>query len=91
MTANLFDVAFAFVPGQRNEPPLPLFDARDYARQRTFFASHPELRPTRLRNFPGLARKLSIGQILAKDETHRFGLNAFKAAGAMFAIATLAR
>ncbi len=36
-----------------------------------------------------MARVLGLGDIRAKDETRRFGLNAFKAAGAIFAIATL--
>jgi diaminopropionate ammonia-lyase len=36
-----------------------------------------------------LARQLGLGELLVKDETARFGLNAFKATGALFAIATL--
>ncbi|HUE87755.1 MAG TPA: diaminopropionate ammonia-lyase [Vicinamibacterales bacterium] len=72
-----------------NLAPQNLFDADDFARQRAFFAARPELTATPLHRCSGLARHLGIGELLVKDETARFGLNAFKAAGAMFAIATL--
>jgi diaminopropionate ammonia-lyase len=72
-----------------DRPPQNLFTARDFAAQRAFFAAHSALRPTPLHRCAALATRLGIGQLLAKDETARFGLNAFKAAGAMFAIATL--
>ena len=35
---------------------------------------------------PGLAKHLGIGNLLLKDESHRFGLNAFKALGASYAM-----
>jgi diaminopropionate ammonia-lyase len=69
--------------------PQNLFTDDDFARQRAFFAAHTELSPTPLQRCPALARHLGIGELLAKDETARFGLNAFKAAGALFAVATL--
>jgi diaminopropionate ammonia-lyase len=56
---------------------------------RAFFDAHPELKPTPLRELPGLARHIGIGRLLAKDESGRFGLNAFKLLGARFAIETL--
>ena len=37
---------------------------------------------TPLVKLPGLANRLGIGNLLLKDESHRFGLNAFKALGA---------
>jgi diaminopropionate ammonia-lyase family len=69
--------------------PQNLFSGDDFARQRAFFEARPALPPTPLRRYPALAEDLGIGHLLVKDETARFGLNAFKAAGAMFAIATL--
>ena len=39
-----------------------------------------------MHKLPALAHALDIGAILAKDETARFGLNAFKLLGARFAI-----
>ena len=69
--------------------PHNLFAESDFAEQRAFFEARPWLQPTPLHRCPALAERLGIGHLLAKDETARFGLNAFKAAGAMFAIATL--
>jgi diaminopropionate ammonia-lyase len=45
-----------------------------------------EYQPTPLIALPDLARELGVGQILVKDEAHRFGLKAFKALGATYAI-----
>ena len=56
---------------------------------RAFFEARPELAPTPLRELPALARRLGIGRLFAKDESGRFGLNAFKLLGARFAIQTL--
>jgi diaminopropionate ammonia-lyase len=56
---------------------------------RAFFDARPELAPTPLRELPALARHLGIGHLFAKDESGRFGLNAFKLLGARFAIQTL--
>jgi diaminopropionate ammonia-lyase len=43
--------------------------------------------PTPLVDLPGLAAALGVGRVLAKDESQRFGLKAFKALGASYAIA----
>lgn len=56
---------------------------------RAFFDARPALEPTPTRNLPALAGSLGIGSVRLKDETHRFGLNAFKLLGARFAIETL--
>ena len=56
---------------------------------RAFFAARPALGPTPARALPGLARHLGLGALTAKDESGRFGLNAFKLLGARFAIETL--
>ena len=73
----------------RNVPPANLYREEDLALQRAFFAARPQLGPTALRPCVSLARHLGIGELLVKDETARFGLNAFKAAGALFAVTTL--
>ncbi len=54
-----------------------------------FHRSLPGYRETPLWSLPGLASRLGISQILVKDESFRFGLNAFKALGASFAIGKL--
>jgi diaminopropionate ammonia-lyase len=43
--------------------------------------------PTPLVDLPALATALGVGRVLAKDESLRFGLKAFKALGASYAIA----
>ena len=48
--------------------------------------SLPEYEQTPLISVPALADQLGVGQILVKDESHRFGLKAFKALGATYAI-----
>jgi diaminopropionate ammonia-lyase len=66
-----------------------LFSADEYALVTRFFAIHPELTATPLRALPALAATLGLATLLAKDETHRFGLNAFKLLGARFAVEQL--
>jgi diaminopropionate ammonia-lyase len=80
-------VAFAYLPAAR--APRNLFGEADLARQREFFRTRPDLAPTPLRSRPALAARLGIGELLIKDETARFGLNAFKSAGATFAVTSL--
>ena len=77
-------MAFSSIADPR--PPVALFSDADYAQQRAFFTERPALAPTPLRRLRGLARTLGLAELRVKDETARFGLNAFKAAGAMFAI-----
>jgi diaminopropionate ammonia-lyase len=56
---------------------------------RAFFAARPELAATPTCALTGLARELGLAALAAKDESGRFGLNAFKLLGARFAIETL--
>jgi len=53
---------------------------------RAFFASRPDLSPTPTRQLDALAGELGLGAVLAKDESTRFGLNAFKLLGARFTL-----
>ena len=56
---------------------------------RAFFRARPELAPTPVTMLPNLAAELGLRAVAVKDETARFGLNAFKLLGARFAIETL--
>lgn len=56
---------------------------------RAFHASFPQYRPTPLAALPALAGRLGLGALYVKDESYRFGLNAFKVLGGSFAIASL--
>jgi diaminopropionate ammonia-lyase len=53
---------------------------------RDFHRSLPEYAPTPLATLPGLARRLGVARVFAKDESSRLGLPAFKALGASWAI-----
>jgi diaminopropionate ammonia-lyase len=52
-------------------------------------AQRPDHQPTPLRALPGLAAKLGIGALYAKDEGHRLGLGSFKALGGAYAVTRL--
>ena len=51
-----------------------------------FHSSLESYAPTPLVELKGLAEELGVQNILLKDESHRFGLNAFKGLGASYAI-----
>ena len=56
---------------------------------RAFFDARRFSPPRRRLPLPALAADLGLGTLSAKDESARFGLNAFKLLGARFAIETL--
>lgn len=51
-----------------------------------FHRSFPQYKETPLVNLKGLAGELGLGNIFLKDESYRFGLNAFKVLGGSYAI-----
>ena len=51
-----------------------------------FHSSLSEYKPTPLLQLTHLSEKYNVGNIYLKDESHRFGLNSFKALGASYAI-----
>jgi len=74
----------AFAP-RRSE----LFNRQSAREARAFHSKLPGYRPTPLLSLPAFAAALGVEQILVKDESHRFGLNAFKMLGGAWAIARL--
>ena len=79
------DRAYSPDPGQTSA----VFSAGDFDAASRFFDAHPDLARTPLVSLPALARGLGLGAVLAKDETARGGLQAFKVLGARFAIEQL--
>lgn len=73
-------------PNRRHDLPRGLFSDDEYRLVDEFFAAHPSLRPTPLRSLFSLARSLGIGVLDVKDESQRFGLNAFKITGVSYAL-----
>lgn len=53
---------------------------------RAFHKSFPMYQPTPLAALPQTAQELGLGAVYVKDESYRFGLNAFKVLGGSFAI-----
>lgn len=72
-----------FAPGRHLAPAV--------ASVREFHRMLPEYAPTPLHSCAGLATTLGLGALYVKDESQRFGLNAFKALGASWAIEQLRR
>lgn len=62
-----------------------LFDEDEYRAVEAFYGSRRDVPPTPLRDAPALADALGIARVQIKDESHRFGLSAFKIAGARYA------
>lgn len=54
---------------------------------RKFHQSFPQYSITPLAKLDGMAEKLGLGGLFVKDESYRFGLNAFKVLGGSFAMA----
>ena len=89
-TISALNTVSAFLPST----PLPkaaqgLFSASEYVEMCAFFAAHPQLTATPTKPLDDLATTLGLGSLLVKDETARFGLNAFTLLGARFALETL--
>lgn len=53
---------------------------------RNFHKSFPEYKATPLHSLGALSEKLRVRNIWVKDESHRFGLNAFKVLGGSYAV-----
>ena len=63
------------------------FGADVTARVTAFHEGLPEYAPTPLADLKRLAAGLGLGRLAVKDESKRFGLNAFKALGASYSVA----
>lgn len=72
-------------PAQRKKL-FPDFDPESFIRVRAFHESLPEYDPTPLVSLGSLAQAIGVKGVYIKDESKRFGLNAFKALGASYAV-----
>lgn len=71
---------------RRDQSFRGLFTHDEYRGVHGYFAAHPELAPTPLKRLRSVARELGIAEVYAKDETGRFGINAFKIVGVSYAV-----
>ncbi|TNV21955.1 diaminopropionate ammonia-lyase [Buttiauxella sp. B2] len=67
----------------------PLFTSEQTRKARAFHQKIAGYQPTPLCELNALAGLFGVGKILVKDESQRFGLNAFKMLGGTYAIAQL--
>ena len=66
---------------------LCVMSLEETAKARAFHQSFPQYGVTPLANLSGMAAHLGLGGLFVKDESYRFGLNAFKVLGGSFAMA----
>lgn len=66
--------------------PFRFIDLETVAAIRDFHRGFPQYRPTPLHSLNKLARYLNVNRIWVKDESKRFGLNAFKVLGGSYAM-----
>lgn len=71
------------------ERHLSSFGVRVAAGTLAYHATYPEYAPTELVRLDRLADHLGIGRLWVKDESSRFGLNAFKVLGGTYCIGSL--
>ena len=70
--------------GDRN---LAIMSLKNVEEARAFHRSFPQYSVTPLRRLDAMAERLGLGSLFVKDESWRFGLNAFKVLGGSFAMA----
>ena len=71
---------------ERREPEQNRFGADAAEAARRFHRSLPTYAETELRSLDRIAEKCGVKAILLKDESSRFGLNAFKGLGGSYAV-----
>ena len=66
---------------------LPIMSLREIEKARAFHQSFPQYSETPLTRLDQMAHYLGLGSIFVKDESYRFGLNAFKVLGGSYSMA----
>ena len=65
---------------------LSVMSTENVAKASAFHRSFPQYSITPLAKLDGMASRLGVGGLYVKDESYRFGLNAFKVLGGSFAM-----
>ena len=66
---------------------LPIMSVDEVRKAQAFHQSFPQYKETPLTKLPKMADYLGLGSIFVKDESYRFGLNAFKVLGGSYSMA----
>ena len=75
------------LPKTEDENRLNFLSKEEIEKTKQFHSSFPQYKETPLVNLDNLSKKIGVGGIYIKDESYRFGLNAFKVLGGSFAMA----
>ena len=75
------------LPHNKEEIDLEFLSEKEIRKAREFHSSFPQYKETPLVALDKLSEYLGLGGIYIKDESYRFGLNAFKVLGGSFAMA----
>ncbi|NFT16984.1 diaminopropionate ammonia-lyase, partial [Clostridium botulinum] len=75
------------LPKTNNEDLLNFLNKNEITKARDFHKSFPQYNETPLVSLENLSKDIGLGGIYIKDESYRFGLNAFKVLGGSFAMA----
>ncbi|MEG0597391.1 MAG: diaminopropionate ammonia-lyase [Oscillospiraceae bacterium] len=70
-----------------DDKQLSIMELGSVAHARSFHRSFPQYSVTPLAHLSGMAEGLGLADLFVKDESYRFGLNAFKVLGGSFAMA----
>ena len=70
-----------------DDSQLPVMALTEIQKARAFHESFPQYTQTPLAKLDHMAAYLGVNQVFVKDESYRFGLNAFKVLGGSFAMA----
>lgn len=70
-----------------DDKQLGIMALENVSKARSFHASFPQYAVTPLAELRNMAEVLGVGDVFVKDESYRFGLNAFKVLGGSFAMA----
>ena len=66
---------------------LPIMSIEEVKKAKTFHQSFPQYTQTPLSELKEMAKYLGLGTVKVKDESYRFGLNAFKVLGGSYSMA----
>lgn len=73
--------------GDNYESCLNILTENEVVKAKNFHSSFPQYKETPLAKLDNVAKSIGLAGIFVKDESYRFGLNAFKVLGGSFAMA----
>ncbi len=82
----MMDTKMVSLKRPQNGVEVKRFGYENAQRVQQFHRSFPDYHQTPLAKLPRTAKELGLGELYVKDESYRFGLNAFKVLGGSFAI-----